>query len=123
MGKQEVRKMSKKKTEQLRNEEIDDTMLQRDNDVTFVCPVCGKLLHKNNLVDAKSIVEDNLYYVGGILIVSDVWLHCDFEHRYDEDGMTLDEPHNLVAVVKAAFDKKGDCIHFDIMDIRPREKA
>lgn len=89
----------------------------------FVCPVCGEPLQGNNLVDAKSIVEDNLYYVGGVLIVSDVWLHCNFEHRYTEEGTTMENPHKLVAVVKAAFDKKGKCFTFDIVEVHPAEKT
>jgi len=88
-----------------------------------ICPVCGRPLHDDNLVDAKSIVEDNLYYVGGVLIVSDVWLHCNFEHRYTEEGTTMENPHKLIAVVKAAFDKKGKCITFDIVEVHPAEKT
>jgi len=114
--------MLKKETER-RHEEIDTSMLQQKKDVTFVCPVCGRPLHGNNLVDAKSIVEDNLYYVGGVLIVSDVWLHCNFEHRYTEEGTTMENPHKLIAVVKAAFDKKGKCITFDIVEVHPAEKT
>jgi len=83
----------------------------------FVCPVCTKLLHVDNLVDCRSIVEDNLYHVGGVLIVnSRVELHCSFEHWCNE-GYTLDEPHELMAVVDAVFDRSGDCIHFEIVDI------
>ena len=86
---------------------------------SFVCPVCRKFLHADSLVDMKSIVEDNLYGTGGVLIVnSRVELHCNFEHRY-EKGFTLDEPHKLMAVVDAAFDRSGACIHFEIVDILP----
>lgn len=82
------------------------------------CPVCRKLLHEDNLVDVKSIVEDNLYFVGGVRIMnSRVPLACDFQHRFDKGGVTLDEPHELVAVVTAEFDGSGACIQFEIVDV------
>ena len=85
----------------------------------FVCPVCRTLLPEDDLVDVKSVIEDNLYYVGGIRIVnSQIELQCNFQHRYSEEGFTIDEPHNLVAVVTAAFDESGCCILFEIVDIR-----
>jgi len=111
-------KVLEEHTERARHEKIEGSTIQQKKDVTFVCPVCEKPLHTSNLVDMKSIVEDNLYYVGGVKIVSDTILHCDFEHRYDEEGFTLENPHPLVATVKAAFDITGDCIHFTIVDIR-----
>ena len=81
-----------------------------------ICPVCGMVLHEDNLVDLKSIVEDNLYYVGGVQIVnSRVLLHCDFEHCYDENGFLM-KSHPLVAVVEAVFDLK-ECVHFEIKEI------
>ncbi|KYK37909.1 MAG: hypothetical protein AYK18_18135 [Theionarchaea archaeon DG-70] len=84
----------------------------------FVCPVCKKPLHADNLVDMKSIVEDNLYYVGGVRIMnSRVPLACDFQHRFDRGGVTLDEPHELVAVVTAEFDGSGACIQFEIVEV------
>ena len=83
-----------------------------------ICPVCGEPLHGDNLVDAKSIVEDNLYYVGGVRIMnSRVPLACDFQHRFDKGGVTLDEPHELVAVVTAEFDGSGACIQFEIVEV------
>ncbi|KYK31960.1 MAG: hypothetical protein HXS48_26090 [Theionarchaea archaeon] len=86
-------------------------------DGTVDCPVCGNPLTKMNLVDMKSIVEDNLYFVGGVLIVGKVRLLCDFQHRYDEEEITLENPHALTALVDAEFDNKGECIHFDIMEV------
>ena len=82
------------------------------------CPVCGRPLKKDDLVDVKSVVEENLYDIGGVRIVdSHVRLECDFEHRFDEKGFTLDEPHELVAVVDAAFDERGTCTQFVITSI------
>ena len=87
----------------------------------IVCPVCRKPFHEDNLVDMKSVVEDNLYYVGGVRIVGNTWLYCDFEHRFDEKGVTMNEPHKLVAVVNAEFDGSGKCIQFDIVEVLPTE--
>ncbi|KYK29602.1 MAG: hypothetical protein AYK19_19490 [Theionarchaea archaeon DG-70-1] len=87
-------------------------------DMRFICPVCKKPLHEDNLVDMKSIVKDNLYYVGGIRIMnSRVPIACDFQHRLDKGGVTLDEPHELVAVVTAEFDGSGACIQFEIAEV------
>lgn len=86
-------------------------------DLIVDCPVCRNPLTKMNLVDKKSIVEDNLYFVGGVLIVGKVRLLCDFQHRYDEEGITLENPHTLTALIDAEFDDKGECIHFDIMEV------
>lgn len=87
----------------------------------FVCPVCKTPLNTINLVDAKSIVHDNLYYVGGILIAdSHMCLYCDFEHRYDENGNTLENPHPLIAKVRAVFDTSGECVHFDILEVHQK---
>ena len=86
------------------------------------CPVCGKPLHKENLIDQKSVIEDNIYYVGGVRIINScVQLHCDFQHQFNEDGSTIDEPHQLVGVVQAVFDDNGECVTFCIKEILPRE--
>ncbi len=51
----------------------------------FTCPVCGELLHEENLPDMESVILDNLYYGGDVRIGSlKVLLYCDFEHRYDD---------------------------------------
>ncbi len=94
-----------------------DTDQVKDED-TLICPVCGRPLYEDNLVDAQSVVEDNLYDMGGVRIVDcTVHLECDFTHQFDEEGFTLDEPHNLVAVVDAEFDETGECIRFAITEI------
>lgn len=94
-----------------------DTLVKEHKKGDFVCPVCKKLLHESNLVDMKSIVEDNLYYFGDVRIVSNVRLECDFEHRVDDEGFTLENPHKLVAVVNAEFDETGNCVQFDIVEV------
>ena len=87
----------------------------------FVCPVCGKLLHEKNLPDMESVIYDNLYYRGGVRIASPkVQLYCYFDHRYDEERFTIEEPHGLVGVIDAEFDQ-GECTGFVIVEIRPAE--
>ena len=84
----------------------------------FVCPVCKRPLPEDNLVDMGSVVEDNMYYAGGIRIVnSRIVLHCDCEHQCDEEGLKLDNPHKVVAVVNAEFDDEGSCVHFEIKEV------
>lgn len=89
----------------------------------FPCPVCGKRLGKRNLPGAKDVVEDGLYSNGNISIVnSTVVLECRFPHYYcEEEDATVDEIHDVVAVIKVAFDDKGKCALFDILEIRSAE--
>ncbi|KYK33006.1 MAG: hypothetical protein AYK18_15205 [Theionarchaea archaeon DG-70] len=108
--------MSKKMEEKGSNTNGDSD--QDHKNARFVCPVCRKPLHKKNLVDARSIVEDNLYFVGGVRIVdSRVELYCDFQHQFDEEGITMDNPHKLTAIVDVHFDQSGDYIQFEILKI------
>lgn len=89
----------------------------------FTCPVCGELLHKKNLPDMESVIYDNLYHEGGVRIGSlRVWLHCDFEHLYDEEGFTIENPHDLVGYVDTAFDQSGECIKFSLSEVCPAKK-
>lgn len=98
-----------------------DPLLHPKINAISICPVCKNPIHETNAVDTKSIVEDNLYYVGGVLIKDcPVRLYCDFEHCYAEEGVTLDEPHDLVAVVEAVFDTKGNCTRFTIVEIHEK---
>ena len=90
----------------------------------FVCPVCGQLLHERNLPDMHSIIYDNLYLQGGVRIGSPrVRLYCDFEHCFDEEGLTMDNPHDLVGVVDAEFDQEGDCTRFSLSEIRAADNV
>jgi len=90
---------------------------------SLICPVCGNLLHEKNLPDMEGIIYDNLYHLGGVRIGSPkVRLYCDFEHCYDGEGFTMDDPHELVGVIGAAFDHAGECTAFDIVEIRPAQR-
>jgi uncharacterized radical SAM superfamily Fe-S cluster-containing enzyme len=87
---------------------------------SFVCPVCGKLLHEVNLPDMRSIIEDTLYHVDGVRIVnSQIQLYCDFEHRFEKEEQTLDEPHGLTGLVNVVFDELGTCIQFNLVKVYP----
>ena len=90
----------------------------------FVCPVCGNQLHETNLPDKESIIRDNLYHEGGVLILSShVLLLCNFEHLFEKEDITLDKPHELVAFVEAAFDQSGECTRFVLVKIQPAENV
>jgi len=108
--------MSDKKMKEKGQADI-DLFEEHEENMRFICPVCRKSLHEDNLVNMKSIVEDNLYYVGGVCIVGDVQLYCDFEHQFDKEEVTMNEPHKLVAVVNAEFDGSGACIQFKIVEV------
>ena len=55
----------------------------------IVCPVCKKVLHEIDLPNKYGVITDNVYSEGGILIVdSDVAIHCEFEHRHNEQKKT-----------------------------------
>jgi transcription elongation factor Elf1 len=56
--------VSIKKMENSRHEGVRRSMLHQRIDQIFECPVCGRPLHIDNLVDVKSIVEDILCCVG-----------------------------------------------------------
>jgi len=91
-----------------------------ENFSTFICPVCGKLLHEVNLPDQESIIEDSLYHVGGFRIVnSQIQLHCDFVHRFEKEEVTMDQPHDLTGLVTAVFDGLGNCIQFNLVEVYP----
>ncbi len=99
-------------------DKIDESSFKDHKKERFVCPVCRRPLHKDNLVDVKSVVENNLCYVGGVLIVGrGVQLRCDFEHRFNKKEVSTDDPHKLVAVVDAEFDESGECVQFEIKEI------
>lgn len=89
----------------------------------LVCPVCKKVLHLKNLPDKESIINDNLYSEGGVRIVdSHVTLRCEFGHWVDEQGNSLDEPHEISSVIVAEFDNKGECALFNIVEVFPLQK-
>lgn len=101
----------------LKDRNHSDADVGRKHEKDTICPVCKKLLHKDNLVDMKSIVEDVLSIDGVRIVGCTVRLECDCKHRFDEEGFTLDEPHKLVAVVTVEFDETGKCVQFAITEI------
>ncbi len=112
--------MSDRKMEE-KKRDADKDLLQGHEKDGFVCPVCKRILHEDNLVDVKSVIDDNLCYLGGVRIVNcKVKFYCDFEHRFDEEGFIIEKPHKLVAVIDAVFDDSGRCIQFDIQEVRPK---
>ena len=89
----------------------------------FVCPVCCELLHEKNLPDMESVIYDSLYYARDVCIWnSRVQLYCDFEHRYDEEGVIIEEPHDLAGFIDAGVDFSGECIKFPLSEIHPAKK-
>ncbi len=101
-----------------KRDRIDKKEKDGDSSGTFICPVCGKPLHQDNLPTAEGLIDDDLYWGGEVVIInSHVQMKCDFEHCLDELGMTLGEPHPLIGIVEAAFDSAGNCIHFQIQEI------
>jgi len=104
-----------------RDEKGKESDSECENFSNFICPVCGKSLHEVNLPDQESIIEDSLYYVDGFRIVnSQIQLHCDFEHRFEKEEQTLDEPHGLTGLVNVVFDGLGNCIQFNLVEVYPR---
>ncbi len=91
----------------------------------FTCPVCGKSLGEDNLPDAESSIQDNLYDCSNktIIINSKVTLKHEFPHFRDEDDVALEFPHDLVAVIEAEFDRRGECVSFAIQEILPHEEV
>ncbi|MGD2247279.1 MAG: hypothetical protein PVF58_02660 [Candidatus Methanofastidiosia archaeon] len=89
----------------------------------IMCPVCKNVIHTVDLPNKTGVIEDNVYSEGGIVIVdSTVMIHCEFEHRHNEQKKTIDTPHELIAVIKAEFDA-GKCILFEIVEIVDPEKG
>lgn len=87
------------------------------------CPVCGQILHERNLPDMQSIIYENLYAQGGVRIgTPKVRLYCNFEHYFDEEGLTMDNPHDLVGIADAEFDKSGECTAFELVEICPADE-
>lgn len=100
-------------------DENERTMLQLKG--KCVCPVCGEEIHEDNLPDKESVITENVYHLGGVVITSSsVWLLVDFWHEYTIGGETLDSPHKLTAVVTCEFDRQGRCIGFEIKEIRAK---
>jgi hypothetical protein len=84
----------------------------------IVCPICKKVVNEIDLPTKEGVIEDNIYYENDILIVdSDVTIHRKFEHMHDEQKDILDEPHDVIAVIKTHFDENGACTTFEIVEL------
>jgi hypothetical protein len=89
-----------------------------------ICPVCGKLLGDQNLPDIEAVIKDEIFHLdeNNRIVNSRVTIEHEFEHFYDEEeDKEMNEPHSLISVIEAEFDSKGDCIRFDIVEVRPTE--
>ncbi len=84
----------------------------------LICPVCRKEIDEVNLPDAKSLVEDSLFLAGLVVVDSSVCFLIDIEHWYEEAEITLENPHELTAVVNCEFDSQGAYIHFEVKGVR-----
>jgi hypothetical protein len=89
--------------------------------VTYVCPVCETSISEPHLPDLQCVLEEGLYYGLKTRIVdSEVTIEHQFTHFLDEEkGVRMEEFHDMVAVIEARFDKKGQCTGFDIVKLLP----
>ena len=96
--------------------------IKKDSDnQEFICPVCGKLLGKNNLPTMNAVIEEGIFYQNETdrIINSHVTIEHEFAHFYDEEkGLTMNPTHKLLSVIKTEFDSAGNCIIFEILEIR-----
>ena len=88
--------------------------------MTFSCPIYGKSVSELHLPDVQSIVIEGWYFVQKTRILnSKVTFGHEFDYYHDgEEDIGMEEPHTVVAVISVKFDGKGDCIVFDILEIR-----
>ena len=85
----------------------------------FSCPVCGGKLSRQ-LPSMKGTLEDPYFFPLNIRIVDSVILIArKFFHDRDEDdgNFSLENPHSVMAVIKAVFDSEGACTEFEILDV------
>ena len=89
--------------------------------MTFVCPVCGKLVSEPHLSDVQSVIPEGWYFVRRTRIVSSkVVFGIEFDHCHDEEEDSgMEESHIAVTVISAEFDGTGECTVFGILEIRP----
>jgi hypothetical protein len=87
----------------------------------FPCPVCGKTIGVPHLPDIQSVITDGWYSAQKTRIIdSQVLLHHEFPHVYDEEeDKILDDSHDVTAVICAHFNGDGDCYVFDILKLQP----
>jgi hypothetical protein len=91
------------------------------NQPQFPCPVCGKTIGVPHLPDIQSIITDGWYNEQKTRIInSQVLLHHEFPHYYDEEeDQILEDSHDVTAVICAQFNGEGDCYVFDILKLQP----
>jgi hypothetical protein len=84
-----------------------------------MCPVCGKILSKGNLPDAEGIFTDGIcYYETDKIISSSLFIEHEFSHFYnEEDDCAMENPHELKALIQAAFDAEGECTGFQLVKV------
>ena len=85
----------------------------------FSCPVCGGKLSRQ-LPSMKGTLEDPSLFPLNLTIVDSVILIVrKFFHDRDEDdgNFSLENPHSVMAVIKAVFDSAGACTEFEILDV------
>ena len=80
------------------------------------CPVCKEELD-DQVPDMEGVFGELFYDGEKIRITSEVTIEADFCHAFDKEGFILDEPHPLVASIKAEFDSNGMCTTFDVLEI------
>ena len=87
----------------------------------FPCPVCGKPIGVPHLPDIQSVITDGWYNEQKTRIIdSQVLLHHEFPHVYDEEeNKILEDSHDVTAVIRAQFNGKGECYVFDILKLQP----
>jgi len=51
------------------------------------------------------------------IVTPEVVIEADFDHVFDEEGLSLDKPHPLVAVIKIRFDSSGKAISYEVLQI------
>ena len=86
----------------------------------FPCPVCGKPIGVPHLPDIQSVIVDGWYSEQKTRIIdSQVLLYHEFPHYFDEEeDKILKVSHDVIAVIRAQFSRKGDCYAFDILELR-----
>jgi len=113
--------MSKTRKVESGTEQNENMRESKKECVTFSCPVYGKSASEPHLPDVQSVIKEGWYFVQKTRIVNSiVVLEHEFTHCYDEEeNISMEESHVVIAVISAEFDGTGECTVFDILEIRP----
>jgi hypothetical protein len=68
---------------------------------------------KGTLEDA-SLSPLNLTIVDSVILIARKFFH---DRDEDDGNFSLENPHPLMAVIKAVFDSAGTCTEFEILDV------